>query len=347
MMRSAEKEWIKEDRRGEKVKLQEAKAAAKVTKHEMKEEAAAYKREVKQASKINKETGKLARGSNERHASKAKAGWKNLKRKMPEELKRKKKTSLFEMAAQEQANMEVLVAKSAPPRSLYPAAQAASLGEGEGEGEGGGGGGGGGEGETNNSATADVAHNAGLASTRAKTRSALLQGLRDGKLALAVELAESKSAGAVEVRENPVHCRSTHETEVHTSPGRAAANDQSANLSTTRAKARGALLQGLRSGTLAAAVETLDATAASPALRSANAETSRHEPPGRIAVGRDAVSDSPIDAAVTTKLAATEAEVIELRQQLEASKLESAELGALNSAVSRCCQYRTRAAFSR
>ena len=117
VIRSAEKEWIKEDRRDEKVKLQEAKAAAKLTKQEMKEEAAVYHREVKHASKINKETGKLVRGSNERTTHTAKASWKKLKRKMPEDLKRKKKTS-FEMAAQEQANMEALVAKSAPHRSL-------------------------------------------------------------------------------------------------------------------------------------------------------------------------------------------------------------------------------------
>ncbi len=332
VMRSAEKEWIKEDRRGEKAKLQEAKAAAKVTKQEMKEETAAYQREVKQASKINKETVKLVRGSNERHTSKAKAGWKNLKRKMPEELKRKKKTSLFEMAAQEQANMEALVAKSAPHRSLCPADQAtslrpavraASLREDETE--------------TANRARENVVHNAGLASTRAKTRNALLQGLRDGKLALAVELAESDGAGAVEVRESLAQRRAAHETKVDDSRGRGAATVKDARLSATRAKTRGALLQGLRSGKLAAAVETLDANAASPALRpAARAETSRQEPAGRDAVGRDAASDSAISGNTTTKLAATEAEVEDLRQQLHTSKLESAELGALKRQREAC-----------
>ena len=294
VMRSVEKEWIKEDRRGEKVKLQEAKDAAKITKQEMKEEAAAYAHEVKQASKINKETGKLVRGSNERHQSKAKSGWKNLKRKMPEELKKKKKPSLFEMAAQEQANMEALVAKSAPHRSVSPGTQASSLRKDELE-------------NSNlqqpeadkiNSTGKEAVHTAGLAATRAKSRSALLQGLRDGTLAVAVEMAESTGVAPAAATDNLGQRPAALNAVVEANSGQISANIQTtakvqnSRLSATRAKSRGALLQGLRTGELAAVVETMEATTTEPA---------------------------------------TETDVAELRQQLEASQREAAELGALDT----------------
>jgi hypothetical protein len=387
VMKTVEKEWIKEDKRGEKAKLQEAKAAARASGKEMREEAAAYKLEVKQASKMNKETGKLAtRGSaNDRKLSKAtaKSGWKTLKRSLPEELKKKKKPSLFEMAAQEQANVQKLVAKSNPtPAQARPtpqieppaassaggggavgaAAVAASSGGQSGSGAaalvngrssyGGGGGGGrstekaaqgplrdslsaGGSGAAAAEAAAEAQERraqrhaaqvaddddggprrssssrsgGGTQATRAKTRGALLAGLRNGKLAAAVETIEQADAAIAQVADDDDGRprRSSSSRSPATGGGTQA----------TRAKTRGALLAGLRNGKLAAAVETIEQADAAIAPQTG----------GSTPAGTGRSPTAPGRKASTSTNVPKEAEVAELQQQLQAAKLESAELG--------------------
>lgn len=320
VIRNAEKQWIKEDRRIDKMKLQQAKAAAKVTGQEMKEEAAAYKHEVKQASKINKETGKLARGSNDTHRSKAKAGWKTLKHKVPEELKRKKKPSLFEMAALEQANVDALVARSAPHRQNGLAMQASSIRKDEPE--------------NSNSTGEAVGKSASLAATRAKTRNVLLQGLRNGKLASAVELAELASPATTEARETHSHSTVACGTEGDASPRRDATNDDTSRLAATRAKTRGALLQGLRSGKLAEAVETMDAATVAAPLPYLGGRL-----PAQTTIGQNPVEGSGLDGGASSEFTETKIAIVELQQQLDASKSECAELGVLATqfVVGRTC----------
>lgn len=307
VMRGVEKNWIKEDRRDEKVKLQEAKAAAKIARQEMKDKAAVYKHEVKQASRTNKGTGKLVRGADERHLSKAKvkSGWKTVKRKMPDEFKKKKKASLFELAAQEQGSMQAVVAKSVLHRPFSPAMQASSLRENDAK--------------HSDGTVEQVDHNAGVVSTRAKARRALLQGLRNGKLALAMETVKAPDAATAAVQESREQ-RASHETKLAGGRSdRSPMHIQNGKLSATRAKTRGALLQGLRNGKLAAAVETMEA-----AQPTSGAATSAQEPSDRGIVD----NGSTIAATSAATPVVTETKLEEMRQQVEATKLESAELSA-------------------
>lgn len=329
VMKTVEKEWIKEDKRGEKAKLQEAKAAARASGKEMREEAAAYKLEVKQASKMNKETGKLAtRGSaNDRKLSKAtaKSGWKTLKRSLPEELKKKKKPSLFEMAAQEQANVQKLVAKSNPtpaqarptPQIEPPAASSA--------------GGGGAVG-----AAAVAASSGGQSSSGA---AALVNGRsigggggggRSTEKAAQGPLRDSLSAGgsgaaaaeaAAEARERRAQRHAAQVADDDDGGPRRSSSSRSpatgGGTQATRAKTRGALLAGLRNGKLAAAVETIEQADAAIAPQTG----------GSTPAGTGRSPTAPGRKASTSTNVPKEAEVAELQQQLQAAKLESAELG--------------------
>lgn len=330
VMKTVEKEWIKEDKRGEKAKLQEAKAAARASGKEMREEAAAYKLEVKQASKMNKETGKLAtRGSaNDRKLSKAtaKSGWKTLKRSLPEELKKKKKPSLFEMAAQEQANVQKLVAKSNPtpaqarptPQIEPPAASSA--------------GGGGAVGAAAVAASSGGQSGSGAAALVNGRSSYGGGGGGGGSTEKAAQgpLRDSLSAGgsgaaaaeaAAEARERRAQRHAAQVADDDDGGPRRSSSSRSAatggGTQATRAKTRGALLAGLRNGKLAAAVETIEQADAAIAPQTG----------GSTPAGTGRSPTAPGRKASTSTNVPKEAEVAELQQQLQAAKLESAELG--------------------
>jgi hypothetical protein len=330
VMKTVEKEWIKEDKRGEKAKLQEAKAAARASGKEMREEAAAYKLEVKQASKMNKETGKLAtRGSaNDRKLSKAtaKSGWKTLKRSLPEELKKKKKPSLFEMAAQEQANVQKLVAKSNPtPAQARPTPQieppaASSAGGGGAVGAAAVAASSGGQSGSGAAALVNGRSSYGGGGGGGRSTEKAAQGpLRDSLSAGGSGAAAAEAAAEAQERRAQRHAAQVADDD----DGRPRRSSSSRSPATgggtqaTRAKTRGALLAGLRNGKLAAAVETIEQADAAIAPQTG----------GSTPAGTGRSPTAPGRKASTSTNVPKEAEVAELQQQLQAAKLESAELG--------------------
>jgi hypothetical protein len=330
VMKTVEKEWIKEDKRGEKAKLQEAKAAARASGKEMREEAAAYKLEVKQASKMNKETGKLAtRGSaNDRKLSKAtaKSGWKTLKRSLPEELKKKKKPSLFEMAAQEQANVQKLVAKSNPtPAQARPTPQieppaASSAGGGGAVGAAAVAASSGGQSGSGAAALVNGRSSYGGGGGGGRSTEKAAQGpLRDSLSAGGSGAAAAEAAAEAQERRAQRHAAQVADDD-DGGPRRSSSSRSPATgggTQATRAKTRGALLAGLRNGKLAAAVETIEQADAAIAPQTG----------GSTPAGTGRSPTAPGRKASTSTNVPKEAEVAELQQQLQAAKLESAELG--------------------